>query len=346
MVPLIFKILSVFKQLQFTWAIVSFLEQPIHFPQRITSFQLIISVWLFGGYFVGNFYKGGMYSNLAFNTIPPVTSTLNELLSDNELYYIPIHTTSSMVAVVSLNPDGPDGQRLVQMVVSILKESAIPKVLLSLDKNSSYYGTIQLLKNISIFLNITQYEFSANASLERPIKQNNNSNKTFVVPNLFSIVDMEPDVFNLENLLKVFDIYKSVRSTEINLFTTRRTWISKKNQFGVLLSRDIMLLEESGIYSNWRKNLLDHSLLEQIKEFNNETDKSSLPFAVYFQRIILAKHLTTTSFSDADSISLRVLKVPMVFCFGLILMKFVVFILEVLVKLIKDYNNVKIYDVN
>lgn len=302
-------------------------KPPDYLPTRGPPLVLLGS-WLISAYFLGNLYKGAMYSCLTSLILPTVPTNLQGLVLGSD---IPIMTTSSH------RQNGANGSR----IVSTLHELVIPQLINVLDKNYSLYNVLQRIKNTSAFFrDLPRYEVARNVSEGQFL--NSSTGKSMMIPDNFAILDADADLIPLTSAIRLFPKYLPIVNNEADSFYTVLTpWIIMRNFFDPIFIGGIARLVESGMYQRWGESNRDINLLLEIQRFKGVNNIST-----EFAKVVFAREMRSSYFSSGESVPFHKLRVPVVICLFFAGLGLISFFIECITRKVKFSVKVVDYDNN
>ncbi|OXA48211.1 hypothetical protein Fcan01_16973 [Folsomia candida] len=276
------------------WASSVFLEQSDPKPFRQTSYENIIPVlillWLIVSFFCGVFYKGALYSYVTARQSPSVPLNLEEVVKGN----LAIMTSTSITS----------GQGLICAL-----EMIIPGLLVTYIESSStdsFYFLLTSISNEIKCLRGDESELAKNFSLGGKVQVHPNS--TIPLQPTFVMLNGATDLASFIRSMKYFSKSFVIKSQEETPFVFRVPWMVARNFFYDLFSNGLGALVESGIYQRWRElsdigvQLVALSRTDGVKNVN------------HYARLMLSVDQHDTNLSEAQQVTMALMKMPFAFC--------------------------------
>lgn len=301
------------------WTSSAILEQSNPFPLKNlgTKMPLFFIFWLIMSLFCGVFYKGALYSYLTAQPVPTVPQTLEEVVQEN----LAIVTSTKMKS--KAHPDD-----IFYPLANILKDLLGGEVNQTRKQSDAFAYRLQTIYERVEGLMSEEAELARNVSLK--LKVAVHPNTSVALPGRFVLVDGIEDLTAFIEGMKYYSKSFVIKSSEVTPFVMRVPWLVARNFFYDLFSRGLGALVESGLYQRWIRLSHIGAQLRDLDKFEGDLDNED--DVNHYARLLLATNYHKKYLSEAQHVSLNLMKMPFAFCaiFGLV--PIVVLILELIFK--------------
>jgi hypothetical protein len=240
-----------------------------------------------------NLYGGFLYACLTVAIPPTVPNTISELV-DSNLWGI---TTS-----YSYNSK-------YYSYHSLLKEVAIPDIISSWTHEHEYSKLLaKLNKRIVLFKTVyidDRVAISKNISKFLPLS--NRNNESISTKDSFAIIDPESGLIPILECIKILEKRYIVTSNDETHLEYIELTMGQNNFLSLYIKKGFQQLAESGISEYWKK-------IRQLRVNFRTTYLLGKEYGVKYLAKFMSNARDPIIFSEAETVSLRVMKYVIIFC--------------------------------